>query len=320
MVMSTYWLGIFTSMEHAVNAKHLSSTLIAAGLMALAATSAHAGSVSSIQTRLGVVIQDASGAQWDLSLELAQFLAPDLAQGTVTLQAPTSAIADADGVWTPNTTATVNGQTVTGLGWHSWLKTDGSSNTVADPAAPWAASLIVTHLGGLIDPSMDYGFYIQNNTAGAQTYTVTYGQSIEPTVQGAYTIEAHIAGALSNTDGAATLTPAGTATLIQQVQLSSDGGQTFVNAGVDVGPAATVSGYAGTYGPYSAQASGVAPSAGFNHWGFVTSFTLSGNKDVFVASGSATITPVPEPSTWLLALGAVGVFVGLRGRQTASAA
>lgn len=314
MVISTYWPG-FQQTEHAVNKPYLPSHLIAAGALALASVSAHAGAVSSIQTGLSVVIHDASGAQWDLSQELAQFLVPDLQQGTVTLQAPTSAMADADGIWTPNATTTVNGQTVTGLGWHSWLKADGSSNTVADANAPWAASLIVTHLGGLIDPSMDYGFYVKNNTAGTQTYSVTYNQSIEPTVFGAYTLEAHLAGALTNTDGATVLAPTGSASLLQQVQLSSDGGLTYVNAGVDVGPGASVSTYAGTYGPYSAQTSGVAPSAGFNHWRFMTSFALSGNQDVFVASGSTTITAVPEPSTIWLALGAMGVFIALRSRR-----
>lgn len=285
-------------------------------VLALAATSAQAGAIAEGKAQLSLVIHDASGTpQWDLSSELSQFLAVDLALGAVSLSPPSSAIADADGVWTPNTTAIVDGQTVTGLGWHSWQKADGSTGTTADASNPWAASLIVTHLGGLIDPSMSYGFYVKNNTASAQTYSVAYSQSIEPTVSGAYDLEAHIAGALTSTDGGATVSPLPGAALIQRVRLSSDGGLNYVDGGVDVGPGATSNGASATYGPYSAYTSGVAPVAGFNFWQFATSFRLSGNQDIFVASGSATITPVPEPASGLLVLAAAGVLLGVGRRR-----
>lgn len=289
------------------------STLVMASLP----MGAQAGAVSAIQTNLSLTITDSSGAQWDLGSELAGFINPDLSTGTVSLQEPGSAVSDADGVWTPNTTTIINGQTVTGLGWHSWLTANGTTATTTDSSNPWAASLIVTHLGGLIDPSMDYGFYFKNNSSGTQTYSVTYGQSIEPIITGAYTIEADIAGAMTNVDGSTSVQPNHASGLIQRVMLSSNGGETFVNGGVNVGPGAVATGTS-TYGPYSAQNSGVAPTGGYDYWAFQTTFTLSGNKDVFVANGSATITPapVPEPASVALALTALGAMAWRQRRSS----
>lgn len=37
---------------------------------------------------------------------------------------------------------------------------------------------------GNIDPDMSYGFFAKNNTNTTQTYTVSYGESIAPTING----------------------------------------------------------------------------------------------------------------------------------------
>lgn len=279
-------------------------------------TVAHAGSVGAINANLQVLVNDGAGHAWDLSPELASLLDADAAKGLVSLAQPSAALSTATGYWMPNdsTVVNVNGQsqTITGLSWHSWQTVSGAidRNGAAAPtnsADPWATKLFITKLQGQVDPEMSYGFYFKNNTAGTLSYVVNYGETIAPTLTGAYQISADISGAMTNTDGSTAVAPTAGA-LIQHLQLSSDNGATFVNAGVDVGPGASGGAGSSVYGPFSASASGTAPLAGYNYWNFNTQFSLSGKKDVFVANGSAVITPVPEPASEGLLIGGLGLI------------
>lgn len=288
---------------------------LATSLIALTGN-AHAGAASGVSHQLGVVISDDSGNSWDLSSELSSMLSFNGSTGDISLQAPTTVISGNSGAWVPNASVTLaSGQVVSGLGWHSWMTASGSTANTTDASNPWAASLILTHVSGNVDPTMDYGFYFKNSTTATQTYRVTYGETIEPVLTGAYQVSASLAGATTNVDGSTTVAPLlGSASgLIQQLLLSSDGGDTLVNAGVDVGPGVSSSGTA-TYGPFEASATGTAPSAGYNYWTFKTQFALTGNKDVFVANGAAVITAVPEPESLAL-LGISLVLIGWRSRR-----
>ena len=271
--------------------------LCAAALGLWLAPWAQAGQASAANPTLSVVISDSAGHSWDLGDELTSMLSFNAATGDLSLT-PTAVAGDGDGVWTKNASVTLaNGQVVTGLAWHSTLTSNGTLAQSTDASNPWAASLIVTHVAGNVDPSMDYGFYFKNSSSATQTYTVQYSESIMPTIYGAYEVSASLSGASTNIDGSTTIAPTGD--LIQHLWLSN--GQAAVSAGVDVGPGATAAGTA-TYGPYTATTTGVAPELGYTSWGFRTQFTLTGNKDVFVANGSAVITSVPEPQSLALAI------------------
>jgi hypothetical protein len=300
-------------MEPTVNHRFaLLAAPLAASLLALSGH-AHAGAASGVSHQLGVLISDDSGHSWDLSNELSSMLSFNGSTGDISLQAPTSVISSASGAWVPNASVTLaSGQVVSGLAWHSWLTASGSTAANTDASNPWAASLIVTHVSGNVDPSMDYGFYFKNSTTATHTYQVTYGESIEPVIDGDYLVTASLSGATTNVDGSTTVAPLLSAAsgLIQQLLLSTDGGDTLVNAGVDVGPGVTSAGTA-TYGPFESSASGKAPGAGYNYWTFKTQFALTGNKDVFVANGAATITAVPEPQSLALLLVSL-VLIGWR--------
>ena len=164
--------------------------------------------------------------------------------------------------------------------------------------------------------------YRQEQLDCHQTYTFTTGEVISPAISGAYDIHSEVSGSLVNPSGTGTLliNPAlsdgdgdGIAEL-QAVRLSSDGGVTFVNAGVDAGQKVTLASTTTSqgYGIYNADTSG---SGSFNYWAVETKFTLSPNKDVASLSGYVEITPVPEPagSAMLLAgLGLIGFIVRRR--------
>jgi hypothetical protein len=288
------------------------ATSLAITMFALSGN-ALAGAATGVSHALGVVISDDSGHSWDLSSELSSMLSFNGSTGDISLQAPRSVISSASGAWVPNASVTLaGGQVVSGLAWHSWLTASGSVATTTDASNPWAASLIVTHVSGNVDPTMDYGFYFKNSTTATHTYQVTYGETIEPVIDGDYRVTASLSGATTNVDGSTTVAPllSGASGLIQQLLLSADGGDTLVNAGVDVGPGVTNANTA-TYGPFEATASGTAPSTGYNYWTFKTQFALTGNKDVFVANGAATIMAVPEPQSLALLLVSL-VLIGWR--------
>jgi hypothetical protein len=163
------------------------------------------------------------------------------------------------------------------------------------------------------DPDLSYGFYAKNNTNSTQTYTLTIGESIIPPVNSPTTVYADIGASLTNPTGNLSIAPV--SGRIQQFMLSSDGGTSFVNAGVDVGDAFTTSTIGTTsYLAQSSTLSGPVPANPATAWNFmqiVTRFTLSPDKDIASVSGFASINPVsavPEPSSYAMMFAGLGLL------------
>jgi hypothetical protein len=158
---------------------------------------------------------------------------------------------------------------------------------------------------------MAYGYSVKNNTAVTQTYTFSTGESIVPPVGTPAQVYADVSYTLANTDGSATLAPVGSA--VQSFMLSADGGMTFSNAGVDVGNAVTANTKgSSSWGPYSATAP--SPGGTWNYMQIVSRFTLTPYKDVATISGTASITPIPEPESYAMLLAGLGM-VGFMARR-----
>lgn len=203
----------------------------------------------------------------------------------------------------------------TSWNWHTAQTLSGSTPSVTDATNPWQSVVNLQNFSGHGDPDMIYAVSAINNNALTQTYTFTFGEAITPTVSGANATYAEVAGSMTSRSGnvgGASITPVN-ASGIQRFELSADGGTTFVNAGVDVGQAATVNGTS-LYGAYSAN-NATGPSAQtWNYMRMVSTFTLSG-KSAASLTGFASITPVPEPrfgSMLLLGLGLMGTIVRRR--------
>lgn len=278
--------------------------------LAAAAGSAQAGSFPAGGSHATVTINDAAGYEWNLSMD--SFVKYEAETGlysidTSLLQAPVS---DEDGRWSlgnvdlydPETGTTT---TVQGVSWHSWATVNGTSGT-ASPGNPWRSSIVFASTGN-IDPYMSYGFVAKNNTNSVQTWTINYGEAIAPTINGAYTLMADISGSVTNPNGTGSVivTPTAANGKIQAIQLSGDGGTTYVNGGVDVGNGFS-SNVVGSQ-PYGTDAAATTGSGIYDYWQFHAQFKLT-PKDTLAATGYAEITPVPEPGTWALLVAGVGTL------------
>jgi hypothetical protein len=292
-----------------------------AAMLSVAALAAHAGAVSSagpIQKSGSILIDLDDNGTNDYSLDLTPLMGHSAATGNVFLNAPTTPQTDSTGLWSSTTFTGANGQLQTGLAWHSWQTVNGTvaaQGSAVDTNNPWAASLAIT-LNGNVDPELNYGFSIQNNGASTQSYTVIFGESLDPAVSGPFTVSADLEGSVSSrtTSPGVTVSPVGSQ--VQGLFLHRLDGS-FVNAGVDVGNGMSTS-TSGTqhYGAYTASASGNSGADTYDYWEFRTKFTLSGGKDTFVANGTAVLTPVPEPETVsLLAAGGLALVALARRRR-----
>jgi len=302
--------------------------LTVAAMLSVAALAAQAGALpfgSQVQKTGQILIDLANDGSNDYSLDLSGLMGHSTTTGDVFLTAPTSPVSDNGGLWSSTTFTDANGQSQTGLAWHSWQTVGGTmdkNGAVAptDSNNPWAASFIIT-MNGNVDPELNYGFSIKNNNALAQTYTVIFGESLVPVVSGAYTLTADITGAVSSVPSAAgvSVTPSNLSGFVQDLFLRRTSDGQLVNANVSVGNAFTTPlGGSQTYPNASANTAGDSGTDSFDYWEFRTKFTLSGGKDTFVANGTAVLTPVPEPETVsLLAAGALALVTLARRRRAA---
>jgi hypothetical protein len=263
--------------------------------------------------KFGLVINEGA-LSWDV--DMSEFLNYDASTGALTM--PTASIVLRAGwEWAP-ITMPGTGQSVQGLKWHSQERNEDNS--------AWRTTFTLTASGN-VDPFMTYALSVRNNTSVTQTYTFTYGEALIPPVIGLYDIYADITGGVTNGTGPTVKVSPTIPDLlgdndglneIQVLRLSTDGGATFVNAGVDVGIAIETAGTS-PYGTYSSALSTIT-ALPFNYWEITTQFTLSPGKDTAVFTGFVEIRPdseanIPEPSTYALVLGVISLgFVAYQRR------
>jgi hypothetical protein len=193
--------------------------------------------------------------------------------------------------------------------WHSAQTLNGTTPATTDATNPWMTSLNLQNVGGHGDPDLIYAVSANNNSSFSQTYSFSVGEAIVPTASTGGTAYADITGGLTSRGGATgTISPTSLSG-IQQLNLSADGGATFVNAGVDVGPSASTVGNS-VYGPYSATNTNGPAGLTWNYMQLVSTFTLTAKTSASLAgfASIAAVTPVPEPLEGAMLLLGVGLL------------
>ena len=221
--------------------------------------------------------------------------------------------------WVATVPAGTNTPAVAGYwNWHSAQTLDGSTPATTTGANPWMSSIQLQNVAGHGDPDLIYAVSANNNSSSfSQTYTFAVGEAIVPVVSGANTTYADISGGLTSRGGlTSTISPVNP-NGIQQFQLSADGGNTFVTAGVDVGLSASTVGNS-NYGLFSATNPNGPVGQTWNYMQLLSTFSLSA-KSAASLTGFASITPVPEPlegAMLLLGLGLLAPIARRRNRLT----
>jgi len=199
--------------------------------------------------------------------------------------------------------------------WHSAQTLSGTTPVVTDVSNPWMSVLTLNNVSGNGDPDLSYAISAANNSTRAQTYTFAVGEEILPEVNAVNAVHADIAGGMTaKGGGTVTIAPFGTNTAIQKFQLSADSGINFVDTSVNVGPQASATGTT-TYGTFTADAAGPTGQT-WNYMQLLSTFTLTANSRASLV-GYASISPVPEPATFAMMFGGLGLigFVGRRRKN-----
>lgn len=305
------------------------SILVAAIAVAFSSSGglAFAGPASGASLNFGVSVQQENGSTWTLNMsDLMNF---DASTGAFALDASkvASPLNDAQGQWSQMTAGStdIDGRVLATdrVKWHSWERADGTSGATATESNPWASIFSFTAAAN-VDPFLSYGFTVKNSSNLAQTYSFSLSESMTPPISGSFALYSDISGALVKRAGAqnASITPVfadmdgDSLAELQVLSLSSNGGLSYVNAGVDVG-LADVNTIVGTklYGQYSAAKTDV---GNYDFWSIESKFTLTGNQNVASLAGYAeivqvTAVPEPEQSGMLLAgLVAIGYIARRR--------
>jgi hypothetical protein len=171
------------------------------------------------------------------------------------------------------------------------------------------------------DPQLDYGFSFID-TGAPSTVTVTFLLPMVPPLAAATSVRAQISGSITDrVENGVSITPVAgdpDGDGIGEIQVM-ELGLPFVNAGVDVGPAASftpassMSSHTALYGPHSDGPQLGPPGGPFTVMRVTTSFTGSGDGDAYAFRGNAFA--IPEPSTWVLTLMGVGIMLGACRRR-----
>ena len=203
--------------------------------------------------------------------------------------------------------------------WHSAQTLDGSTPATTTGLNPWMSSIQLQNVAGHGDPDLIYAVSANNNSLYSQTYTFNVGEAIVPPVSTGNTTFADISGSMTSRSGTtATISPVN-ASGIQQFQLSADGGVTFVNAGVDVGPSASAVG-SSTYGVYSATNLNGPDGQTWNYMQLVSTFNLSAKSSASLTgyASISSVTPVPEPLEGAMLLMGLAILAPLSRRRVNS--
>jgi hypothetical protein len=185
------------------------------------------------------------------------------------------------------------------------------------------------YIGGLVfdpDPVITYSFAVTDFGAPS-TFGFIFSQPIVATSTPGV-VDASLSGSTTNgggLPGLVTVTPAAPPGIIPVdgdflpeiavYTLSQNGGATFLNAGLDLGPAFASNPLlvSDTYGPFSGgPIAGPAGAGSYNFMRVDVNFSLSGGSDSFTANGSATV--IPEPGTLVLLVGGL-VALAAAGRR-----
>jgi len=311
---------VLISMQKSV--RRLSALLLSASL----ATAAFAG--SAVGGSQSLIFNITEGTSFDWQVDIGQFLSIDPVTGAINMPDTNTELT---GQWGWDTLNVMNRATNqveqrTAIKWRSTERNEDDS--------AWRTSFSI-YATGNVDPFMTYAFAARNNTGVTQNYSMIYGESLVPPVTGAFILYADVAGSLTNavagpSNPFGTPTPKITPTVsdingdgdglaeISVLKLSTDGGVNFINAGVDVGEMLESSATTTTYGVYSATLNS---SSGLpiDYWQIETKFSLTPGRDAVALSGFVELTPIPEPSTYALLLGAGSLLVAWQRRRSLAA-
>lgn len=193
--------------------------------------------------------------------------------------------------------------------------TEGSDRVYLTPTVINGSGFTLEVLNGIIDPDPSISWGIAVTDFGApSSFAFMFSTPIVPTGSPNVVFGSIVGGVTDNTGDGASITPtAGLNIMINEVGT----GAPIANMGVDVGPAQVyAAGPAGAlhnYGSFSTPTI-AGPLGIWTSLHSTVSFNLSGNGDIAVLTGYASIEEVPAPgAATLLALG--GALVARRRRS-----